>query len=164
MVYTGLHIRLPPDARQSHGTGESRTLSGARAVIFKLEDCTGSLSHSYHNFNFVFCVSTMPCKDGDEAMNSRDAEPPCTRNCGADHSESDGQMDSENHDDSDEDLQASKKKQKYRGRREFTLMKRWVTGGKAEKDSEDIERGLFELARDWMFQSKLKKLPGHQPK
>jgi hypothetical protein len=31
-------------------------------------------------------------------------------------------------------------------------------------DSEDIERELFELARDWMSQSKLKKLPGHQSK
>jgi hypothetical protein len=33
---------------------------------------------------------------------------------------------------------------------------------KAEMDSEDIERKLFELARDWMSQSKLKKLPGQQ--
>jgi hypothetical protein len=31
-------------------------------------------------------------------------------------------------------------------------------------DSEDIERELFKLARDWMSQSKLKKLPGHQAK
>ncbi len=43
-------------------------------------------------------------------------------------------------------------------------MKRWVTGEKAKMDSEDIERGLFELARDWMSQSKLKKLPDHQSK
>ena len=43
-------------------------------------------------------------------------------------------------------------------------MKRWVTGEKAEMDSEDIERELFELARDWMSQPKLKKLPGHQSK
>ena len=73
----------------------------------------------------------MPCKDGEEAMNIRDAQPPCTPprptgNGGAGHSESDGQMDSEN--DSDEDLQDSKKKRKYRGSREYTLMKRWVTG------------------------------------
>jgi hypothetical protein len=122
-----------------------------RAVIFELEDCTGFLSLSIHNFNFVFCVSTMPCKDGEEAMNARDAEPPCTPprptgNGGPDHSESDSQMDSEN--DSDEDLQASKKKRKYRGSREYTLMKRWVTGDKAEMDSEDIKLELFELARD----------------
>jgi hypothetical protein len=112
-----------------------------------------------HNFSFEFCVSTMPCKDGEEAMNARDTQPPCTPqrptgNGGADHSESDGQMNSEN--DSDEDLKASKKKRKYRGSREYTLMKRWVTGDKAEMDLEDIEREtreLFELARDWMSQS-----------
>jgi hypothetical protein len=47
-----------------------------------------------------------------------------------------------------EDLQASKKKRKYCCRREFTFMKRWVTGEKAGMDSEDIERELFELAHD----------------
>jgi hypothetical protein len=109
----------------------------------------------------------MPCKDGEEAMNARDKEPPCTPprptgNGGADYSESDDQMDSEN--ESDEDLQASKKKRKYHGSREYTLMKRWATGEKAKMDSEDIERGLFELARDWMSQSKFKKLPCHQSK
>ena len=31
-------------------------------------------------------------------------------------------------------------------------------------DSEDIELDLFELARDWMSQSKVKKLPGHPSK
>ncbi len=99
----------------------------------------------------------MPCKDGEETMNARDAEPPCTPprptgNGGPDHSESDSQMDSEN--DSDEDLQASKKKRKNRGSREYTLMKRWVTGvwrqsrESPEMDSEDIKLELFELARD----------------
>ena len=83
----------------------------------------------------------MPCKDGEEAMNARDKEPPCTPprptgNGGASYSESVGQMDSD--EDSDEDLQASKKKIKYCGKREFTLMKRWVTGEKAEMESEDI--------------------------
>jgi hypothetical protein len=109
----------------------------------------------------------MPCKDGEEAMNAPDADPPCTpprptANGGAGHSDSDDQMNSEN--DSDEDQQDGDKKRKWNGRREFTLMKRWVTGDKAEMDSEDFERELFELARDWMSQSKLKKLPGHQSK
>jgi hypothetical protein len=85
-------------------------------------------------------------------MNASDAEPPCTPprptgNGGAGHSESDAQMDSEN--DSDEDQQDGDKKRKWNGRREFTLMKRWVTGEKAEMDSEDVERELFELAREW---------------
>jgi hypothetical protein len=41
---------------------------------------------------------------------------------------------------------------------ELTLMKRWVTGEKPEMDQEDIDRELFELAREWMAVSKL---PGH---
>ncbi len=47
---------------------------------------------------------------------------------------------------------------------EFTLIKQWLTGGKAEMDSQDFVWGLFEVARDWMYQSKLEKLPGHQAK
>ena len=47
-------------------------------------------------------------------------------------------MDSDN--DFDEDLQASKKKRKYSCYKEYTLMKRWVTGDKAEMDSENIKR------------------------
>jgi hypothetical protein len=63
-------------------------------------------------------------------MNACDEEPPCTPprpigNGGAGNSKSVGQMESVN--DYDEDLQASKKKRMYYGRREFTLMKRWVT-------------------------------------
>jgi hypothetical protein len=67
---------------------------------------------------------------------------------------------------SDEDLQDGKKKsrRKWNGKREFTLIKRWVTGEKAEMDSEDIRRELFGLARDWISQFKLKQLPGHQSK
>jgi hypothetical protein len=71
-------------------------------------------------------------------------------------------MDSD--DDFDEDLQASKKKRKYSGYKEYTLMKRWMPGDKAKMDSEDIERELFELASDWTSQSKLKKLLSHQSK
>jgi hypothetical protein len=48
------------------------------------------------------------------------------------------------------------------GRFASTLIKRWVTGEKAEMEPQDIERELFKLARDWMPQSKLKILPGHQ--
>ncbi len=43
-----------------------------RAGILKLEDFTLSLCHSIHYFDFVFCVSTMPCKRGEEAMNASD--------------------------------------------------------------------------------------------
>jgi hypothetical protein len=44
------------------------------------------------------------------------------------------------------------------------MMKRWVTGEQAEMDQDDIDRELFELAREWMEVSKLKKLPGHVAK
>jgi hypothetical protein len=52
------------------------------------------------------------------------------------------------------------------GKSLFTLIMRWVTGEAAEMDSEDIERELFEFARDWIMvsQSKFKKLLGHQSK
>jgi hypothetical protein len=40
------------------------------------------------------------------------------------------------------------------------MIKRWVTGEQAEMDQDDIDRDLFELAREWMEVSKLKKLPG----
>ncbi len=46
----------------------------------------------------------------------------------------------------------------------WALMKRWVTGEKAEMDREDIDRELFELSREWMAVSKLGKLPGHVAK
>ncbi len=75
-----------------------------------------------------------------------------TGNCGAGDSESDAKNDS----DSDEDLEPEKKRQRNcYCRTEFTLIKRWMTGEKAEMDSEGIERELFHFARDWMSESKL---------
>jgi hypothetical protein len=67
----------------------------------------------------------MPCKDGEEAMNALDEEPPCTPprptgDGGAGKSESDGKMDSDEV--SNEDLPASKKRRRYCDYREFTLM------------------------------------------
>ena len=35
------------------------------------------------------------------------------------------------------------------------MVKRWVTGEKAEMEQEDVEREVFELAREWMEVSKL---------
>jgi hypothetical protein len=82
-------------------------------------------------------------------MNARDKEQPCTPprltgNGGAGCSETVGQIDS--HEDSDDELQDDKKKQKRNGRIEFTLIKQWVTGENANMDSEDIEQEFFELA------------------
>ncbi len=43
-------------------------------------------------------------------------------------------------------VEGPKKKRKWNGRIEFMLIKRWVTGEKADMDSEDIEREFFSLA------------------
>ena len=43
-------------------------------------------------------------------------------------------------------------------------MKHWVTGEKAEMGQEDIDRELFELAREGTAVSMLRKLPGHVAK
>ncbi len=63
---------------------------------------------------------------------------------------------------SDEQQSANlKSKRKWTGRIQWTKIKRWVTGETAEMDQDDIDRELFELARQCMEVSKLKKLPGH---
>ncbi len=86
----------------------------------------------------------MPCNedDSEESMNAPDPEPPCTPpkstgNGGAGRVDPDGQMES-NDDDSDAQ-QVAKRKRKWNGKMEWTLMKRWVTGEKAEMDQEDID-------------------------
>ena len=129
-----------------------------RAGILKLEDCTASVGSSQTNFNFVFVFRTMPCNEDEESMNAPDPEPPCTPpkstgNGGAGRVDPDGQTES---DDNDSDAQqVAKPRRKWNGRMEWTLMKRWVTGEKAEMDQEDIEREWFELAREWMAVSNL---------
>ena len=75
-------------------------------------------------------------------MNAPDPDPPCTPpkptgNGGACQVHPDGQMESE--DDDSDDLQVAKPKQKWSGRMEWTLMKRCVTGEKAEMEQEDID-------------------------
>ena len=141
--------------------------AGPRAGIFKLEDCTASVGSSQTNFNFVFVFRTMPCNEDEESMNASDPEPPCTPpkstgNGGAGRVEPDGQMESD--DDDSDAQQVAKPKRKWNGKMEWTLMKRWVTGEKADMDQEDIERELYELAREWMAVSKLRKIPGHVAK
>jgi hypothetical protein len=100
-------------------------------------------------------------------MNAPDLVPPCTPpkptgNGGAGRVDPDGQMNSDS-EDSDEP-QSAMTKRKWNGRESWTMIKRWVTGEQAEMDQDDIDRDLFELAREWMELSKLKKLPGHVAK
>jgi hypothetical protein len=66
--------------------------------------------------------------------------------------------------DADEEIEeTSKEKRKWNGKADYALelVKRWVTGEEAEMMQENIDRELFELSRDFMQQSKLKKCPGH---
>ena len=109
----------------------------------------------------------MPCNDDEVNMNAPEAEPPCTPpkptgNGGAGRVDPDGQMNSDS-EDSDEP-QSAMTKRKWNGRESWTTIKRWVTGEQAEMDQDDIDRDLFELAREWMEVSELKKLPGHVAK
>ncbi len=111
----------------------------------------------------------MPSNEDEESMNAPDPDPPCTPpkptgNGGACRVDPDGQMEPE--DDDSYDLQVAKPKRKWNGRMQWTLMKRWVTGEKAEMEQEDIDRELFELAHEWMSVSKhqVRNLPGHVAK
>jgi hypothetical protein len=144
--------------------------AGPRAGLEKLEDCTVSVVPLLTSL-VLFCVSTMSCNEDEESMNAPDQEPPCTPpkqtgNGGACRVDPDGQMESK--DDDSHDLQVAKPERKWNGRMEWTVMKRWVTGEKAEMEQEDIDSDseLFELAREWMCVSKLqvRNLPGHAAK
>jgi hypothetical protein len=97
----------------------------------------------------------MPC-------NKADPDPPCTPpkptgSGGACRVDPDGLVESE--EDDSNDLQVAKPRRKWNGSMERTLMKGWVTGEKAAMEQKDIDRELFELAREWMTVSKLRKLP-----
>ncbi len=45
----------------------------------------------------------------------------------------------ESEDDDSDDMQVDKPKRKSNGKMEWTLMKRWITGEKAEMEQEDSE-------------------------
>ena len=109
----------------------------------------------------------MPCSDDKVDRNAPDSVPPCTPpkptgNGGAGRVDPDGQMNSDS-EDSDEP-QSAMSKRKWNGRESWTMITRWVTGEHAKMDQDDIDRELFEFAREWMEVSKLKKLPGHVAK
>ncbi len=63
---------------------------------------------------------------------------------------------------SDEEEQERLKQKRKRVIAEYELVKRWVTRERAVEPEEDIERELFEEARELMHLSRLKKLPGHK--
>ncbi len=65
---------------------------------------------------------------------------------------------------SDEEEEKRPKQTRKRKRviAEYELVKRWVTGERAVQPEDDIERELFEEARELMHLSGLKKLPCHK--
>ncbi len=84
----------------------------------------------------------MPCKPFEVLSNVRDDDPPgtptkLTGSEGASQDDQNGQLDSD--DSSDSDLRVTKKR-KWNGMAEWNLIKRWVTGEKAEMAEEDIQR------------------------
>jgi hypothetical protein len=52
-----------------------------------------------------------------------------------------------------EDESPSKKRRKRNGLAQFTLLKRWVTGERAEMEEGDINREMYELARKWIAEA-----------
>jgi hypothetical protein len=107
----------------------------------------------------------MPCNESEEEMQPNAAPKFSTptkkaRNDGAGQVEPDG-SEHESESEVTDEFPSDKRRRKWNGRVEYTLIKTWVTGERAEMEDEDIQREMFELAREWMSASKLKKLPGH---
>ncbi len=67
-------------------------------------------------------------------------------------------------DDEAEDESRVKAKRNYNDCSEFQVINKWTNGERATAEQEDIDRELFELARDYMSASGLKKIPGHVAK
>ena len=67
-------------------------------------------------------------------------------------------------DDEADDESRTKPKRKYKGYTVFEVIKKWITGERATVEQEDIDREIFELARDFMSASGLQKVPGHVSK
>ena len=63
-----------------------------------------------------------------------------------------------------DDESRTKPKRKYKGYTVFEVIKKWITGERATVEQEDIDREIFELARDFMSASGLQKVPGHVSK
>jgi len=107
----------------------------------------------------------MPCRPDEEDMQLHAAKsrgsipstPP--ENDGAGHAESDDDGVS-TEDDDDDELELPQKKRRKRVPIEYVPVKRWVTGDRAVMPDEDIERELFETARNLMALSGLRKTPG----
>jgi hypothetical protein len=105
----------------------------------------------------------MPCQPWEEESQIPDAPDPVTptkslRNYGARHDNPDAESSSaESNDDQGEEEKPVAPKKRTRALAQYVLVKRWITGERAEMDDEDVENQLFEEARELMQISRLKK-------
>jgi hypothetical protein len=101
----------------------------------------------------------MPCRSDEEEAQIPESPNPVTptkppRNDGGGYDNLDAEFPLTQSDEEQEERPKQKRKHTY--------VKRWVTGERAVLPEDDIERELFEEARELMHLSGLKKLPGHK--
>ena len=106
----------------------------------------------------------MPCQSDEEEMQCAGWPNPITptkppRNDEAGYDNSDAEFPLTQSDEEEEERPKQKRKSVIA---EYELVKRRVTGERAVQPEEDIEHELFEVARELMHLSGLKKLPGHK--
>ena len=106
----------------------------------------------------------MPCRSDEEEAQIPDPHNPITpmkppRNDGAGYDNSDAGIPLTQ---SDEEQEERLEQKRERVIAEYELVKRWVIGERAVLAEDDIERELFEEARESMHLSGLKKLPCHK--
>ncbi len=106
----------------------------------------------------------MPCRSDEEEAQIPESPNPVTptkppRNDGAGYDNSDAEFPLTQSDQEEEERSKQKRKRVIA---EYEAVKRWVTGERAVQPADDIERELFEEARESMHLSGLKKLPGHK--
>jgi hypothetical protein len=107
----------------------------------------------------------MPCRSSEEESQLPDASKSARspRNYGARHDNPDAKSSSaESNDDQGEEEKPVAPKKRARVLAQYVLVKRWITGKRAEMDEEDFENQLFEKARELMQLSGPKKLLGHK--
>jgi hypothetical protein len=109
----------------------------------------------------------MPCRSPEEGQlpDATDPVTPtkslCNNGAGHDHANAESSS-AESDDDEGEKEEPVATKKGTRVLAEYVLVKRWITGERAEMNEEDIENQLLVEACELMHLSRLNKLPGHK--
>jgi hypothetical protein len=103
----------------------------------------------------------MPCRSDEEEEQFPEPVTPTKPQCndGADYDKSDAESPLTQSDEEEEERPKQKRKRVVA---KYELVKLWITGQQAVQPEENIERELFEEARESIHLSGLKKLPGHK--